>query len=63
MTQRVTHISVGSRNDGDMYINVPKTENMLCVSQMVLPTIAEMKKTEANYAHECCFCVRRFKTK
>ena len=65
MSKRVTQVSVGSRTDGDMHISIKKTKNMHVArnAKLPLPTIAEMKCTEASYTHECCFCGRRFKTK
>ena len=54
----------GSKKDADMDINKKKTKTLQVAEQKKVPvsTVAEMKKTEAEYKHQCIFCPRRFKT-
>ena len=63
MTKRVSMVSRGLREDGDMTISIPKTKVMHVVRQekIVPPTISEMEATEAN-THKCKLCPRRCKT-
>ena len=64
MTDRVTSVARGSREDADMNINIKKTKTLHVAEQAVpaVSTVEEMKKTEAEYKHKCIFCPRRCKT-
>ena len=50
--------------DADMDLHKGKTQTMHVREQEKLapPTIAEVKRTEDTYKHQCVFCDRKFKT-
>ena len=64
MSERVTNIARGSKKDADMDISKKKTKTRQVAEQekVAVSTVAEMKKTEAEYKFKCLFCPRRCKT-
>ena len=64
LTQRVSSISIGSRTDADMHINIDKTKTMHVERQakLALPTLEQVMTMESSYKHQCEFCGRHFKS-
>ena len=64
MSQRLTRVVEGSKDDDDMLIHLVKTKTMIVERQSKIKpsSIEVIVKTEAEYKHECEFCDRRCKT-
>ena len=64
LSERLSSVSRGSREDADMDIHKGKTKNMIVERQEKVkpPSVQAIMETEAGYRHECEFCGRRCKT-
>ena len=62
MTERLTNLSNASKTEADIEMNMVKKVSQHVHKRESIKVTEEVAKAEAEYKHQCDFCLRKFKT-